>query len=113
MKKAIEFLDYYRSEMGDRKFRKLIKEVDTANRFNQLMKDSKDQMLLPGTSDFYACILHSVKYTFAGKEKLLAVAFLLLERWNKEINMKYNLKSPEQLDQFVELLIMESSQLGV
>jgi hypothetical protein len=42
-KRAADYLDYYRSEIGERKFRKLIKEVDTAKHFNQLLKDSADQ----------------------------------------------------------------------
>lgn len=113
MSKISEYLNYYRTEMGERKFRKLIKEVDTAKRFNQFIRDSIEQMILPGTNDFYACIMHSLKYSFAGREKIVAVALLLLNRWNDEVNRKYEIADSYELEKFASILIREGGQLGV
>lgn len=49
---AVEYISYYRNEIGERKFRKILKEIKTAKRFNYLMKASAEQRTMPGASDF-------------------------------------------------------------
>ena len=112
-KRATDYLDYYRSEIGERKFRKIIKEVETAKRFNHLMKSSAEQRAQPSAKDFFEYIMNSLKYSFAGKEKLIAMALLLLNRWDNEVNAKYKISNEYKLDMTVEGIFSEGNQLGV
>jgi len=112
-KVALDFLNYYRSEIGDRKFRKIVEEVNTAKRFNQLIKISAKHRVLPGTKDFFECILNSLEYSFAGKQKLIAMALLLMDRWNKEVNSKYGISSDDEVSKKAQRIINDGGQLGI
>lgn len=113
MKKAAEFIEYYRKEIGERKFRKLIKEIETAKRFNHLMKSSADQRAQPSAKDLFEYIMNSLKYSFAGKQKLTFMALLLFNRWNEEVNAKYQISDPYKINMTVESIFYEGNQLGV
>ena len=112
-KRATDYLDYYRSEIGERKFRKLIKEVETAKRFNHMMKSSAEQRAQPNVKDFFEYIMNSLKYSFAGIEKLIAMALLLLDRWNREVNAKCQISDDNKVNMTVEYIFLEGNQLGV
>jgi len=110
---AVEYISYYRNEIGERKFRKILKEIKTAKRFNYLMKASAEQRTMPGASDFFEFILQSVRYSFAGKQKLTFMALLLLNRWNEEVNSRYNISDDLEIDMKVQLIFREGDQLGI
>jgi hypothetical protein len=112
-KVAIDFLKYYRSEMGDRKFRKVAKEVQTAKRFDHLMRMSTKQLAMPKANVFFEYIMSSFKYSFARKSKLTAVALLLLERWDNEVNSIYKISSEVEVDINAQRIIDEGTKLGV
>ncbi|WP_405378240.1 hypothetical protein [Nonlabens sp. Asnod3-A02] len=101
MKKAAEFIEYYR------------KEIETAKRFNHLMKSSADQRAQPSAKDLFEYIMNSLKYSFAGKQKLTFMALLLFNRWNEEVNAKYQISDPYKINMTVESIFYEGNQLGV
>lgn len=107
------YLSDYKKEFGERKLRKLILEVSSAKRFNSFIHECLTRSILPNPSDFYACIMNSIFYSFSGKHKLIALAMLLLNRWNDEVNAKQGLLDTYNLDHFAKRLIQEGNQLGV
>ena len=114
---STEFIEYnladYKKEFGDRRFRKLNSEINEAKRFKKFIEISLDQILLPNPADFYNCILNNIKYSFAGKTKLIVLALLLLKKWNEEVNNKYDLLNENDLDMFAYKLIEKGHTLGV
>lgn len=107
------FLTDYKTEFGERNLRKLINEVNSAKRFNSFIVECKTRRLLPNPNDFYACIMNSIFYSFAGKYKLIALSMLLLNRWNEDVNKTYGLMDENDLDHFAKRLIQEGNQLGI
>ena len=108
-----EYITFYKTEFGERKLRKLISEVSRAKRFKSFIQECNTRGILPNPKDFYACIMNSIFYSFSGKQKLIAVSLLLLNRWNEEVNSKQRIFDEHDLNQFAKRLIQVGNQLGV
>ena len=106
------YLTDYKVEFGDKKFRKLVAEVDSSKRYTAFISECSNRQLKPTPSSFYECIMNSFLVSFSSKSKLVALAMLLLTRWNNEVNSNNLILSQSEVDTYASKIIQQGDQLG-
>lgn len=78
-----ELLQDYRKEYGDRKFRKIKKDITESKHSKALLKLSLVKGEAPPGDEFIACVMSNFKYSFAAGDTILAASLILFEMWIK------------------------------
>lgn len=85
-----DYLNYFKKEFGERKYRKIESKIFNSNKVSNLIKISKERFVVPNQND-YIPMLHEIPYfIFANRDVIAAGAILALERWNLECNCDLN-----------------------
>ena len=107
------YLNTFRNEEGERKFRKLANAIETEKRFNTFISQTRVNRQLPNPDYFYEVVMASVFLSFAGKPKLTTMALLMLQRWDNEVNSGQSLMTSKEVESFADELILSGNQLGI
>lgn len=107
-----KFISTYKSEFGERKFRKIESDVNTGQRFNVFLSECKQRKFLPQADNFIHCAMDSIKYSFASKYKVTVTALLLFKIWDDEINQVFNIEEHFILEGHIKKIISSARELG-
>ena len=106
-----DYLNSFKLEFGERKFRKVENKIFNSNKVSSLINISRQRMVVPNQND-YLPMLHEIPYfIFARREIIAAGAILALERWNLECNKDLQLASDIDLSRILHGIFNEISQI--
>lgn len=111
--KLNDYFTQYRQKHGEGKIMRVFTEVETSKRFNVFISDCRFHGSLPPAKLFIECVLSSIKYAFAGNEKIALAALMLLDRWNREVNNEQDaLYNEFRMTNQVEAILDEARKMS-
>jgi hypothetical protein len=106
-----DYLNYFKKEFGERKYRKVENKIFNSNKVSNLIKISKERFVVPNQND-YIPMLHEIPFfIFANRDVIAAGAILALERWNLECNSDLQLASDFELKIILQGIFNEIKQI--
>lgn len=89
--------DDFLREYGEKKTRKITALINKSKYTGNLMYQSRSRRFVPTAKDFGMAVLGNLSMSFARPSTVKFASFLLLDKWNKEINQELYLASDQHL----------------
>ena len=89
--------DDFLREFGERKTRKIVALINNSRHTGSLLYQCRSRKLVPTAKDLGATVYSNLSMTFAKSSTVKFACFLLLDKWNHEVNREFNLASDQHL----------------
>jgi hypothetical protein len=102
-------LSAYKREFGERKFQKVLNCLNNSSKVNKLISETQNKLLPVGHKDILHAINEIPFFIFSSGQTQIVGALMILEYWNKNVNILNNLVSGDFLKN-VSINIIQSSK---
>jgi len=105
------YLESYKSEFGDKKYRSILNDIYSRKRFNSFITTTLKGVYMPQPDVFIHCVMNSPSYMFSSKFKVAVASLILLKRWDEEVNNAHIIKDEFFMNKTVDILIASCNKI--